>query len=599
MTNKVVIFDEELKEQNNLDTLYSVHLLNIMNMKIITIDEYNLIKDMYNKLSITNFKKLKPIFDNIYKSTYKDKEIFIDLINKICSIFNFSIDDIIEDFISNCKLELTVDQKNTAINLFNFLYNNEKIHLIEGFAGTGKTSLITNLVSYCLNNDLCKSIAFSAPTNKAVNVIKEKFNPLILNLTEFEKKKSIYIDFITIHKLLCYKTDYNINGEMIFKKSKGKTFSIYDIVFIDECSMLEKKIVNDILEECKKNNEIKIILVGDPAQLPPVNEKISEIFKLKRNSLMKQVVRSGKNSIIGVCNNVRKWLFNELPNPNISEYAGNGLYLFKNNYIKKKQKYKRFETYIRKNKWFQSFLNNPDGIILAWTNKKVNLYNKEIRKIKFGKNLQKFEIGDKLILGDFYLANCLDKKEQIPFYTSEQVQILNINKKIIEFDEMVIDFPKRVNNIISPINNMINEINKNTGRKYLVYILTIEKNNIKYTINVLTDSGNEKNNLDKEYASEKINDIINYYNNFHKNKINIVEKIIIRNLWKSFNKTFVEPFAKVNYGFSTTVHKSQASSYNNVYVDIDDILNNSNTKEGIRCIYTAKTRAINNLYLLI
>jgi ATP-dependent exoDNAse (exonuclease V) alpha subunit len=46
-----------------------------------------------------------------------------------------------------------------------------------------------------------------------------------------------------------------------------------------------------------------------------------------------------------------------------------------------------------------------------------------------------------------------------------------------------------------------------------------------------------------------------------------------------------------------TVHKSQSSSYYNVFVDTDDILNNNNINDCKRCIYTAYTRAINELHI--
>ena len=624
MTSKFIIFQDELNEEESKkkkspETLYSIHALQMMHMTVISIKEYNFIKDLFNKLSVPYVKRFKTILDKISHSKYpeKDKKVFFDLVDQIFPHFpitEFSIEQVIEDMFSKCNLELTQDQKDTAVGLYNFMYNDEQMYLVEGFAGTGKTSLIAEIISHLLKNNLCKTIVFSAPTNKAVNVINEKFDPLISNLSDLEKKKAIMVDFLTIHKLLKYKTDFNIDGKMIFVREKGDTFSGYNLVIIDECSMLDKKIVADILKECEeeKHNPIKIILIGDPAQLPPVNENNSDIFELiERGSLMKEVVRSGKDSIVGVCNNVRKWLFGEIAHPNLSSFAGDGLFLYKNNYIRKREKYKSYAGYIKVNKWFKSFLNNPDGIILAWTNRRVDLYNKEIRKIKFGKNLQRFELGDRLILTDFYLANEVGKSanEQKPFYTSEQIEILNISETTVQFKEMKVEFPDVLDNVKNSIhirhiaNKTLDEINKKTSRAYLVYVLTVRKSNcpeqLEYVVHILKDSGIERNTMDKELASNKINELIKYCKSFHKDQMNQVERLVIRDLWKSFNKTFIDPFARVNYGFSTTVHKSQASSYNNVYVDVDDILNNPKIKEGMRCVYTAQTRAVNNLYLLI
>lgn len=635
MVDKFMLFDDvsdnedetEKSKIKSKDTIYSIHALKMMHLTIISMAEYNYMKDLYGKLSIPYIKKFKKILDKISVSIYeeKDKQIFFEIVDTIFPKFpisTFDMTHVIEDLFVNCKLDLTDDQKTTASNIYNFMYNGEQMHLIEGFAGTGKTSLIAEIVSHLIKNNLIKSIAFSAPTNKAVNVINEKFDPLLANLPEIEKKQGTIVDFLTIHKLLKYKTDYSIDGKMIFVKQKGSTFSTYDLVIIDECSMLDKKIVKDIKQEItkekeEKSNFIKIILIGDPAQLPPVNEDNSDIFDIfdkKEKSLMKQVVRSGKDSIVGVCNNVRKWLFNEIPNPALADYKGEGVYLFRNSYQKKREKYKNFTDYIAINKWFKSFLNNPDGIILAWTNKRVDIYNKEIRKIKFGKssnkNLERFELGDKLILTDFYLAPAKSKdKEQTPFYTSEQVEVINISENIIKFKEMKVEFSEILDKVKNSIHikhiahKTIEQINNKTSRSYMVYILTCKRSNCKekltYDIHILKDDSIDKNIMEKDIASKKINELIKYYKNFHKDQIYQIEKLVVRDLWKNFNKTFIDPFARVNYGFSTTVHKSQASSYNNVYVDVDDILSNHKMMEGQRCIYTAMTRSVENLYLLI
>ena len=78
-----------------------------------------------------------------------------------------------------------------------------------------------------------------------------------------------------------------------------------------------------------------------------------------------------------------------------------------------------------------------------------------------------------------------------------------------------------------------------------------------------------------------------------------MEHYILKQLWKEWNKIFNEPFANTNIGCSISCHKSQSSTYFNVFVDADDILNNPNTDEAKRCIYTALTRASNEIHILI
>ena len=78
-----------------------------------------------------------------------------------------------------------------------------------------------------------------------------------------------------------------------------------------------------------------------------------------------------------------------------------------------------------------------------------------------------------------------------------------------------------------------------------------------------------------------------------------MEKHVVKQLWKNWNKVFVEPYASVNYGYSITCHKAQGSSFHDVYVDLDDILVNTKTKEAKKCAYTAVTRTSNELNVLV
>ena len=65
--------------------------------------------------------------------------------------------------------------------------------------------------------------------------------------TNLLSKKGINIDFITIHKLLKYKTDFDEDGSLIFVKNEmGSLIRNYDIVIIDECSMIGIQILEQI-----------------------------------------------------------------------------------------------------------------------------------------------------------------------------------------------------------------------------------------------------------------------------------------------------------------------------------------------------------------
>lgn len=624
MSDRFISFNSDGEEDDvqitNKSKLYTSHLLKMMNQKKILVVEYNFMKNLYENLSLPKLKYFKEIVNKINSSDYKEKDIFFESLDGIFGEFNIldlTIDNIVEDFmIKTVDFKLTDDQQLAANNLYNFIYNDNNIYLLKGFAGTGKTSIISELVCHMVSSSQIKSIVFSAPTNKAVNVIKSKFLP-IFNTKNIEHAT---VDFHTIHKLLEYKTDYDIHGNIIFvrKNIKKSLFQNYDLVIIDECSMLSKDLVYDIKNE--GINENKIILIGDPAQLPPVDEEESEIFRLKEieanNMLMKQVIRSTKGNIVGICNNVRKWTFGEISDPQLGSFANtkdkikskvdynNGVKLYKNKYNHKIHDSR--EDYIKTTKWMKSFLQNDNGIILAWTNKRCDMYNKIARQSLYKKiKLNRFEIGDRLILSDFYVAKNYESNET--FYTSEQIKIVDIMEKTIRFPEMEIEYPKYIESIKNHIhiksaaNKTIKEINNKTSRFYDVYMLQVVKNGESntYTLYILKDESIGENILEKNLASTKISELIKFFQTYYREQFPQIEKYIVRKIWKAYNQTFVEPFANVNYGFSCTVHKSQASSFNNVYVDSDDILNNPKNEEAKRCTYTAMTRAIDELHILL
>jgi ATP-dependent exoDNAse (exonuclease V) alpha subunit len=81
--------------------------------------------------------------------------------------------------------------------------------------------------------------------------------------------------------------------------------------------------------------------------------------------------------------------------------------------------------------------------------------------------------------------------------------------------------------------------------------------------------------------------------------IDIWEKILGQ-LWEFYYYFLIDQFAQISYGYAITTHRSQGSTYKNVFVDLNDIIkNNIYKKEGFQCLYTAVTRASENLDILI
>jgi len=645
----------------------------LLSEKQVTLQEYEYCIDIVNSGMLL---KNTQIFDNIMKN----KKIPDNLQDKI-KLYNCS--DLVTQMETERQNVITFnkERKEAIKKIFEIIHQNDKsLFGMYGYAGTGKTTLIMEVIQFLIIHNLVKSVVLTAPTHKALNVMKTNFQKLIPHLLENKKLKDqgsfennimelrftgINIDFITIHKLLGYEIDFSKSGERIFKKKeqniKNKKFvkeydiCKYDLVIIDECSMISMKMIIEIFKEIKlktKSNDYKqipkIIFTGDPAQLPPVNEKSSSIFikdikefslsdYLRNNPIdestfmtqdmvkveyekivndiiqmetvtLKQIFRNKRTNVLDLCFNIRQWVNGEIKVPTLGKFKGNGVLFYKFNNVPK------IET-----KWFQKCIEmiqegKSSNIVLTWTNAASDLYNNEIRKIIFNKiRMNPYEIGDILMLNDFYCFNDTenDADETQRFYTSEQLKILElktVERKIPLLSDSTITSAKTIQNVTELVKkyitavNQINQLSKNiykTWKMKVVRLAEKEQNNLnEYHIYVIHEQSKKQLEDDSENIVRIIKNLLKSYQQTHTTQIRNIEKSIMKPLWKYWNNNYVAPFANVIFGYSITTHKAQGSTFNNVFIDAEDILQNSNTNEAKRCIYTAHTRGSNEIHIL-
>lgn len=155
------------------------------------------------------------------------------------------------------EIVLTKDQKE-AIRLMEIWFKDEKdiMFVLSGYAGTGKTFLISYFVREILNLDLMEDVKFSAPTGKAATMLMKRGVPACTLHSLIYDAKEIVSDTV-------------LDGVAI--KEKKTIFTLkkeipnYKLIILDEVSMVNDKMMEDLL-----SFGTKVICLGDSFQLPPV-----------------------------------------------------------------------------------------------------------------------------------------------------------------------------------------------------------------------------------------------------------------------------------------------------------------------------------------
>lgn len=385
--------------------------------------------------------------------------------------------------------------------------------ILTGVAGSGKTTLINFIINEL--NIPCDRVAFASYTGKAASVLNRKGLPattihkLIYKVVFPEHYKDIkdYDSFNDMvkdqeaEKIENYEQNSNNLLECEFVlKSKDEMTSFYDLIVIDEISMVNKDLLDDLL-----SFKIPIIACGDPFQLQPVGGECNDLINHPHIFLDEPLRQALDSPIIYLSNKIR-----------------NGGKLSIGNYGKDvKIGYK--------NRINESCYLNADQI-LCGKNITVNNINKMYRE-KFLKTSSPFpQIGEKLI--------CLKNNYNIIYEENGLVQPL-VNGLTCIFEgqnsyykkERVLlaslrpDYFENINNFVIPID-------------YLYFKLNLKDDKYFYE--------NSKEYIDEEEENEG----------------NTFFDLLLER--KDFEINYNNKINKFNFGYCITVHKAQGSQYKKV-----------------------------------
>ena len=154
--------------------------------------------------------------------------------------------------------------------------------VLSGYAGSGKTFLSMRLLRQVEERGLCWTVV--APTHKAVGVLRQALDLEGLQATWYPS---------TIHRLLRLKLKRSAESEVCEPTEQtAMALENLGLVLVDEASMVDSTLLGIALQ-CAHPFKTRLVFVGDPAQLPPVGEDSSPVFALQRacTANLKEVVR--------------------------------------------------------------------------------------------------------------------------------------------------------------------------------------------------------------------------------------------------------------------------------------------------------------------
>jgi len=411
----------------------------------------------------------------------------------------------------------TADQEIAIQKLLDFISEpgGDWYFCFRGYAGTGKTSCTKEVVRRVAGSHT--EFAYTAPTNKAAKVLREMIG-----------------EGVTIYSLLGLRVDTNGETKQI-TGGKPIDLSDLDVIVVDEASMVNAHLFG-LLQDVADKWNLKVIFMGDPAQLPPVKE--SESLALSGDGVeLTKVMRHG-GAILDLVTDIRKVIFSPAPSVNIktSNNGEEGVWKL----MKPQFKKMIYDAASR-----GEFADGRTTKIVSWRNKLVGEYNQIARHAIFGAEAQPgfFLPGDRVVAG-------------APINNGD-IPILHTD------DEAIVEGVLECKHPLEP-------------KYHAIELKCRDEENKICRLMVLHPISYELFKNDSELLA-------------HEARGN-------PKLWKRFWE-HKDMFHDVRYAYALTAHRAQGSTYDNVFVDFQDILYNRNRREAFQCLYVAASRARKRLYL--
>lgn len=421
-------------------------------------------------------------------------------------------------------------------------------YILRGYAGTGKTTLVTTLVKAL--PEIGMDYVLMAPTGRAAKV-----------LGGYTQRQAS-----TIHKKI-YQVMAYPDGSLRMVRAQNKHKNTLFIV--DEASMIgedrdfgTKSLLDDLLNYVFSGERCRLLLIGDTAQLPPVGNDDSPaldidylqcqfpltIASFELTEVKRQALQSG---ILSNATHLREELTANRPTYTLP--------LFNLNF----DDVHRIDPESFEEMLFRAFdaEHSNDSVIVCKSNKRANLFNQAVRSRIL--NIEgEIATGDKLMIvkNNYFWA---DGNKEISFIANgDMAEIMKIAHYEelygFHFADVQLHFPDYPDAPDLDMKIILDTLNSDSA--------------------ALSE---EQGTLLRQAIEADYMDIPNRRDRY---------KAMKRNPW--FNAL------QVKFAYALTCHKTQGGQWKRVFVDSSLNLKDDLEKEDLRWLYTAITRTQEQLYFV-
>ncbi len=509
------------------------------------------------------------------------------------------------DFEKYFPFTLTDEQKELVRRLLRFIDSDKKVFIVKGYAGTGKTSIMFGLVKHFgVHNH---PFTLMASTGRAAKVMAEK-----ARFPAGTVHATIYAMVLTELMSKSENPEFRISFRL-----KMPNFNRKLVFFVDESSMLSNhiqsggilaygsgRLIDDLFAFAGKG---KVVFIGDPAQLPPVNTKFSaalssdylkKIFDLEVEEFeLKQVMRYKKTS--GIYFNttyLRHTIYSgQFPQLSIktSDFDDMQVYYHDNDLVKKY--YETIKT-----------LGLDSAIYITLSNKQAAIVNNKVRNHLWGSKSmsQLLKSGESVMVvrnnylynlsnGDLITVDSVEDRE----ITKADLQFKYINIRVADPDPEKGLVVKRVLIITNLLTSNVRDLSAEQEMALLKNFFARMRAVADEIFEILNTVGNVEQR--REEISQRSQEM----------KIRLDPDSIIEQkpskkaLFKTiaYDNMQTDPYLnalRVKYGYAITCHKAQGSEWPHVFVHLERSMFYLDKENQHRWVYTALSRAEKKIHIL-